>query len=241
MKRIALTVAAGVLALGAVAFMFGKDNEFKLGSEVLSTPAAAEETAATKTSADKPKAGVDAFKAKGYAVGDIVLGDPKAPVTVIEYMRLTCPACGAFHKDTLPKLKKKYVETGKVKLILREVFADARGVIAAGLARCAGPDSYHSFIDVLFERMDDWTAVTNMKELRAKIGPIGRLGGLTSEAIDACIADTAFLDHVLQTAQKKADEAKITKTPTIFVNGKEFTGRYYDFDALSAMIDKASK
>jgi hypothetical protein len=79
------------------------------------------------------------------------LGDPDAPVTIIEYASLTCPHCAQFHNEVLPDLKERYIETGKVQLIYRDFPLDERALMAAALAHCAGPDRYFGFLDVLFE------------------------------------------------------------------------------------------
>ena len=66
---------------------------------------------------------------------DMVLGKADAPVTIVEYASMTCPHCAHFHETTLPAIKEKYIDTGKVRFILREFPFDPRA--AAGLH--AGP------------------------------------------------------------------------------------------------------
>src|SRR5262249_21371307 len=79
------------------------------------------------------------------------LGDPNAPVTIIEYASLTCPHCAHFHKDVLPLLKERYIAPGKVRLVFRDFPLDQRALSAAILAHCAGPERYFGFLDVLFQ------------------------------------------------------------------------------------------
>ena len=77
------------------------------------------------------------------AVGDeMVLGNPNAKVTVIEYASASCPHCARWNEDVYPAFKKKYVDTGKVKYVFREFLTPPTEVAAAGflLARCAGKD-----------------------------------------------------------------------------------------------------
>ena len=80
-------------------------------------------------------------------VHEHVLGDPAAPITMIEYSSLTCPHCGAFHTETLPTLKKEWIDTGKVKLVVRDFPLDQNALKAAVLAHCAG-DRFFQFGDV---------------------------------------------------------------------------------------------
>ena len=77
-------------------------------------------------------------------LGDIVLGDDNAPVTVIEYASFTCPHCASFHINTWPRFKAEYIDTGKVRFILREVYFDRYGLWASMVARCGGADENSS-------------------------------------------------------------------------------------------------
>src|SRR5262249_60111293 len=90
-------------------------------------------------------------------LGDEVLGDEKAPVTVIEYASMTCPHCAHFALTTFPQLKEKYIDTGKVKYILREFPFDPVAAGAFMLARCAGgKDKYYAMVDLLFRTQATW-------------------------------------------------------------------------------------
>src|SRR5262249_32542029 len=73
-------------------------------------------------------------------LGDQIQGQADAPVTIVEYASMTCPHCSHFHETTYPELKKKYIDTGKVRFIFREFPLDALAAAAAMLARCAGND-----------------------------------------------------------------------------------------------------
>ena len=86
---------------------------------------------------------------------DVVVGKADAPVTIVEYASMTCPHCAAFAINTLPEIKKTYIDTGKAKLILREFPFDPRAVAAFMLARCAPGDRREAMVDVLFEQQDE--------------------------------------------------------------------------------------
>jgi protein-disulfide isomerase len=68
---------------------------------------------------------------------DMVMGSDKAPVTVIEYASMTCPHCAHFQETTFPELKKRYIDTGKVRYIFREFPLDSLAAAAFVLARCS--------------------------------------------------------------------------------------------------------
>jgi protein-disulfide isomerase len=92
-------------------------------------------------------------------LGDKVLGSATAPVTIVEYASVTCPHCASFHSQTYPKLKEKYIDTGKVRLVFREFPTGPVNASIAGfmLARCSG-DKYFPMIDAMFEQQQVWTA-----------------------------------------------------------------------------------
>ena len=92
---------------------------------------------------------------KPEALPDMAMGDEKAPVTIIEYASMTCPHCAHFQEATFPEIKKRYIETGKVRWIFREFPLDNLAAAAFMLARCAGKDDsekYFALIDTLFRQ-----------------------------------------------------------------------------------------
>ena len=95
------------------------------------------------------------LEAKG-ALDDIPMGSATAPVTIIEYASMTCPHCAAFTVNTFPKLKEKYIDTGKVKYVMREYPLDGLAAAAFMLARCAGPEKYYALIETLFAQQQKW-------------------------------------------------------------------------------------
>ena len=156
--------------------------------------------------------------ARADEAADRVLGKADAPITIIEYASLTCPHCAAFDKDIMPELKTRYIETGKVKLIYRDYPLDEWALKAAMLARCAPPDRYFAFIDVLFANQVTWATA---KDQLAALERIGKLGGLSSEQFDACMKNKALDDSIVAEALRGQKEFGINATPTILVNGKK--------------------
>ncbi len=108
------------------------------------------------------------------ALPDMVMGDANAPVTIVEYASMTCPHCAHFHETTLPALKEKYIDTGKVKLILREFPFDPRAAAAFMLARCAPPEQYFPMVDVLFKQQKTWASAENARRATAANRQTGR-------------------------------------------------------------------
>ncbi len=143
-----------------------------------------------------------------------VMGDPEAPVTMIEYFSLSCSHCRRFHTDILPRLKKTFIDTGKVKLVLRDFPLDRAALAAAMTARCAPPERYFDFIDILFREQENWARSENPNTVLARIA---KLGGIGDAAFGACHQNRELVDGILQarlTAHKTFD---IRSTPTFIV------------------------
>ena len=115
---------------------------------------------------------------KPNALPDLALGDDKAPVTIIEYASMTCPHCAHFQETTFPELKKRYIDTGKVRYILRDFPLDNLAGAAFVLAHCAAKDDknkYYSMIDTLFSQQQQWAVEKPVPPLMA----IAKQAGLT--------------------------------------------------------------
>ena len=152
--------------------------------------------------------------------GDIVLGSDKAPVTIIEYASMTCPHCSHFHETTYPELKKKYIDTGKVRFIFREFPLDQLAAGAAMLARCAGKDKYFPLIDALFSQQKEWVVQKPLQPMLA----IAKQAGFTEQSFNECLANQQILDALKETQSRAAQKFNVNSTPTFFINGKMFRG-----------------
>ena len=170
----------------------------------------------------------------GERPGDMALGDPDAPVTMIEYFSLTCPACRLFHQNVFSKLKPSYVDTGKVRFVFRDYPLNAPALHAAVLAHCAGPARYFVFVDVLFETFDDWASSRDYLDMLAQLG---ELGGVSRDRFEACLADEALENRVLESFQAGQAEYDVSQTPTLIVNGEKYEGKM-QFEALARHLDR---
>lgn len=158
---------------------------------------------------------------KAGELPDLVLGKADAKVTVVEYASMTCGHCAAFHTKVLPELKKKYVDTGKVRFIMREFPLDNLAAAGAMLARCAGPEKAHGVMDVLFQRQDDWIVRGNPLP---KLFEVVKAQGFTQESFDKCLTDQKMLDSITSARAKASEKFGVNSTPTFFINGKRLTG-----------------
>ncbi len=166
---------------------------------------------------------------------DRVLGDPAAPVTVIEYASLTCPHCADFHRDVLPRIKSAFIDHGRVKLIVRDYPLDGQALYAAVLTRCAPAATYHDLLDVLFATQEEWG---ELEDPRPALSAIGREAGMSAVEIETCFADEALINGVLLMLQEADAEYDIEGTPTFIINGGKFDA-FPSFENLSAAIERA--
>ncbi|MGH6768585.1 MAG: DsbA family protein [Xanthobacteraceae bacterium] len=153
-------------------------------------------------------------------LGDMALGNPKAPVTIIEYASMTCGHCATFHNTTYPELKKRYVDTGKVRFIFREFPLDQLALAAFMLARCAGDDRYFAMIETLFQQQNDWVVQQPLQPLMA----IARQAGFTEQTFNECLKNQKVQDGIVAVQQRAATEFNVQSTPTFFINGELHRG-----------------
>jgi protein-disulfide isomerase len=157
---------------------------------------------------------------KPNPMGEMSLGDEKAPVTIIEYASMTCPHCAHFSETTFPELKKRYIDTGKVRFIFREFPLDQLAAAGFMLARCATPDKYFPMIETLFAQQKDWVVQHPLDPLLV----IAKQAGFTKETFEACLTNQKVLDGIEQTRDQAANQFGVNSTPTFFINGKRISG-----------------
>jgi protein-disulfide isomerase len=224
MSKIWIGVAVLVVAIGGGAWWYTSQRPL---------PAAAVSSLATAAPAAAVGGAANAQE-PANATDDRILGKPDAPITIIEYASLTCPHCAAFDAETLPKLKQEWIDTGKAKLIFRDFPLDALALKGATLARCAPPERFYGFIDVLFRQQEVWARAADPQ---AALGRIAKLGGMSEDQFQTCMKDDAAQNKILAMRMTGEKEFKVESTPTFFINGKKIVGALpYDsfVDALKA-------
>jgi protein-disulfide isomerase len=161
------------------------------------------------------------------------LGSEDAPLTMIEYFSLTCGACGKFHRDVLPTLKEKYIDTGKLRMEYRDFPLDIWALRAAAMARSAPQKRYDALITVLFDQQARWTRAD---DVLAALKQIGRLAGLSSNYVQAALMNTELLDGIANSRLVANRDLGVQSTPTFLIGDRKLNGflPLDEFDALLA-------
>jgi protein-disulfide isomerase len=220
---------ASAVALPAMAALLAACSEEEKPVE----PAPAEPAPPAQGEAPKPETTVDMAEVlKPGPMPEMQLGKDDAPVTIVEYASMTCPHCAAFHETTLPELKTKYIDTGKVRLIFREFPFDARAEAVFMLARCS-EDKYFAMVDVLFKQQGTWAVAENAREALLQLS---KLAGFSQESFEACLTNQKLLEDIRAVRERGQKDFEVKSTPTFFINGDKYPGAM-SIAEMSAIID----
>ena len=187
----------------------------------LSSPARADDAAPSP--ADLADAGPN---------GDVWLGSDKAPVTIIEYASMTCPHCAHFEENTLPELKKRYIDTGKVRYTLRTFPLDQLAAAGFMIAICGGKDKYMPIVETLFAKQEQWIVKDPVPPLKE----IAKQFGFTDDQFKQCLANQKVLDNIQAVRDHAVQKLGVNSTPTFFINGKKLIGDL-SIDQMAKEID----
>ena len=164
-----------------------------------------------------------AAEADDSLVKEMALGDPDAPVTMIEYASFTCPHCKSFHEGPMKRIKADYVDTGKVQFILREVYLSRPALWAGMVARCGGEDRYFGIVDMIFEKQSDWSGASTPEEVAEGLRRIGRIAGLTDDDLDACLSDVEKAEALVSVSEGHRVADDVRGTPSFVINGEKYS------------------
>ena len=174
-------------------------------------------------------------------VVDMSLGNPDAPVTVIEYASYTCPYCARFHEGPYKQLKADYIDTGKINFVYREVYFDRFGLWASAIARCAGTtEAFFGITDMLYATQAEWSRAGggDPAVIADELRKIGRVAGLDGDTIEACLTDANSLRTLVAWYQENAEADGINSTPSFVINGTKYQNMSYD--DMARLIDEAA-
>lgn len=168
-------------------------------------------------------------------LGEWSLGKADAPVTIIEYASMTCPHCRAFHLNTFPKLKSAYIDTGKVRFVIREFPIGHMSGAAAIVIRCAPEPKRLALFGRYFAEQKDWVS----QEVRPDaLFAVAAKSGMSRSTFDSCLTNQSILEG-LTGVKQRGRELGVMGTPTFFINGRKERGEF-TFEQMKAFIEPSS-
>lgn len=227
------------IVLGALSLVLSscgdEDNKRKATGDLASTTSGQQtNTNTTPPVLARPDGQVDmADVLKKGPLKEMEMGDANAPVTIVEYLSLTCSHCANFHNDTFKEIKSNYIDTGKVRFIMREFPFDPRAAAGIMLARCAPEEQFFSMVDVLFQQQSNWSRA---EDTQAALLKIARLAGFSEKDFTSCLTNQKLLDDVTTVRDRGRNDYGVQSTPTFIINGKRYPGNM-PLNTMSALID----
>ncbi len=173
--------------------------------------------------------------AQASSLAETSLGSPRAPVTVIEYASVGCPHCAVWANEVFPGFRAKYIDTGKVRFVFREMLTGNGALAAAGFltARCATSDKYFQVVDDVFAQQAELG-----REGVDALARIALRAGISRERFEACLRDEAALKALNERTTADAKAHDVTGTPTFFVGDERLDGEQ-TLEQLDAAISRA--
>lgn len=212
----------GIAAVAALGLAGGAWYLTQGGTAPATAPALVGEAQAQTAAADASE--IDLSR-----VIEMSVGNPDAPVTIIEYASLTCPHCATFNQGIYRQLLERYVETGVVRIVKREVFFDAFGLWASLVARCGGPERFHGIVDMLYAEQRAWVGAqpaagqSQPEAVAEELRRIGRRAGMNDDELNACLSDREMALALMETYRRNAAADGINATPTFVINGRRYS------------------
>ncbi len=178
--------------------------------------------------------------------GDMTLGNPSAPIKVVEYASVACPICARMNHDAMPQFTQKYVDTGKVYYVYRPMMTGNQAVAVAGhlLAQCAGKDKMFKVVDAIMrsqEEMDQGGPPEQYTNARPVLLRIANSVGLSEGDFNTCVTNAKGIEQLNAINDKALKDDGVDGTPTFFVNGKKIAIQKYDISDLDNAIQPLLK
>ena len=172
----------------------------------------------------------DAAEIDTSMIQDMTLGNPDAPVTVIEYASFTCPHCASFHAGAFKQLKTDFIDTGRINFVYREVYFDRFGLWAAIVARCGegAENRYFGIADMVYAQQGTWARQENPADIVESLRKIGKTAGLTDAQLDQCFTDGDTAQAMYARWLQQSEEDGITSTPSFVIDGRKYSNMPYD-------------
>ena len=167
----------------------------------------------------------------------ISVGPDTAEVKIKIFSSLTCPHCASFHINVVSKIKKKYLESGKVQLIFIDFPLDQAAFNASKLLHCVNKDNRMNFLDAIYKDQEKWTNGSTIEDINKNLQKIVKILGISSEKFNKCLIDEEISDKILNGRIEANKKYSINSTPTIVINEKKLKGSA-NFNNIKKRIEK---
>tara|TARA_B100000378_G_scaffold228340_1_gene192754 strand:- start:402 stop:1016 length:615 start_codon:yes stop_codon:yes gene_type:complete len=154
---------------------------------------------------------------------DFIIGNDNAPITIIEYASMSCSHCGNFHNNTLPDLKKEYIDTSKVKYVFRDFPYNYPALLGSMVMRCIPSEVRYDYMNALYKLQNNWVVKENAIT-HQELYKIMQSGGMSKENFDACLNNVDLENQILEEVIAAQSEFNIRSTPSFLINGDLLEG-----------------
>ena len=154
----------------------------------------------------------------------ISIGNNDAPVKIKVFSSFTCPHCANFHLNVISEIKKKYVDSGKVKITFIDFPLDLAALNASKIIHCVEKNLQMKVMDLIYENQSNWAVGNTIEEINENLKKIVTTIGINSDKIDKCFFDENIENIVLNSRINGDKKYSISSTPTIIINEKKYKG-----------------
>lgn len=176
---------------------------------------------------------------------DVIIGDPNAAITMIEFTDYQCPFCARYYTETFNEIKKQFIDTGKIRYIVRDypLSFHPMAAKASEATQCCAEQNKEKFLEIrtkIFEKQTE-LSVDSLKQIAKDIG-------LNTEKFNKCMDTEKYKDEVKKDMED-GSKVGVSGTPTFLIgkttSEKEFKGfkisGAYPFEQFKSLIEKSSK
>ena len=154
---------------------------------------------------------------------ELVIGDKDAPITIIEYASMSCSHCASFHKNTLPDIKKEYIDTGKVRMVFRDYPFNYPALLGSMMMRCIASEVRYDYMNALYQLQSTWVN-KDPKISKKELYKIMQSGGMTKEEFNECYSNLDNENLILEGVMAAQKDFNIKSTPSFIINGNLIEG-----------------
>ena len=173
-----------------------------------------------------------------FVFANISIGEQNAKVKVKVFSSLTCPHCASFHMKIFNKLKEEYIDNNKVYYEHLSFPLDLAALNAEKIIKCtSNKDIAFKLLDSIYRNQNKWAVGEDINKINNSLINLSVKFNLKKEKLNECLKDGNLQDQILSQRIEAQKNYKISSTPTIFINDKEYDGKH-DFKSFKKQIDK---